>query len=436
MISEQGRRELEDVPWNMRRDAYGAFELEGMCIWVNKDRQGDWDKNSAAVLAHEFTHYVHSLSTFHSVFDLVDLMFLVQAGIQRLEELDSPPAFPLHEWSTRLTCPEGVKDYVSLVKKRSDRIRASRQMDLDRTPPKETGVSATYRRDNKLFIKTSASTGTPVGRHTLMEGAALAKKAEVLEDDSDLQAKKRNPEMAHYFAVHDACAAANPKLNSLITSALLCDICLCARQPTKPFELGLRALAALPTSATLDDFVAVLVALYERECRQSMSLALAMLEQHYAMVPDNHRSEENPSWGELTLRNAINAVRLRQKAPLSLIRPLYTGDSLLHLTSLIGSPVIITNDMRLSSLVQTSEGTSRARKLIRAISYICRWLLYSHGPLRCPYAGCPGCPEERRGAHCATNAKIALLPPDDIPWCALLSAAHQLRVAHFLRSAE
>jgi hypothetical protein len=117
-----------------------------------------------------------------------------------------------------------------------------------------------------------------------------------------------------------------------------------------------------------------------------------------------------------------------------LIKPPYFGQPLADLAAAIGSPVIITNDMRLTYLTTSSDGTVRARNSMRMLSHICQWIIRGPGPLRCPYAGCPACPEARRGAHCATNAALALLPGDDTPWCALLFAAHQLRVAPLLRS--
>jgi|tagenome__1003787_1003787.scaffolds.fasta_scaffold20719315_1 hypothetical protein len=425
---------MEDVPWNMPATAYGVFEPEGLCIWVNKDRQGDWDRNSVAVLSHEFTHYVHSLSTFHAAIDLVYLLFQVHSGIQRLEELELPPSLPLSDWSLEATCPKNVVRYVDLVKKRAQKIRESLGLELDSAPPERAPVGGLYKKDRKLLIKTGDKTGAPVARLSLMEGAALAKKSEILGTDEDLRAKKRNPKLSHYFAAHDACALANPRIDPLLASALLCDVSLCSNGPSIPFKRGLLALAALPASATIDDFAAQLVSVYDTECRECMGDALSALERAYDMLPSDQRGKES-SWGELALRNAINAVHLRQKAPLALIRPVYMGESLLDLASKIGSPVVLSNDMRLSTLFETSDVTNKARSTVRVVSYICRWLLYDRGPLRCPYAGCPGCPEERRGAHCATNAALALLPPDDTPWCALLSAAHQLRVPHLLRSA-
>ena len=359
---------------------------------------------------------------------------MVHAGIQRLEELDVPPLLPLSEWSLKASCPDAIKRYVQLVDKRRERILQSLDRDLDDAPPDNATAGALYTRGKKSFIKTGPTTGAPVSRLTLMEGAAVAKKAEVLGNDEDLQAKKRNPELSHYFAVHDACALANSRIDPLVASALLCDVSLCTNRPSKVFESGLRVLTALPGSATPDDYANELLVLYDNKCRSSMSDALSELERAYSLLPADQAGKDS-TWGELALRNAINAVRLRQEAPLSLIRPLYMGRSLLELASKIGSPVILSNDMRLSSLVSTSRITDQARATIRTVSYICEWLLREQGPLRCPYAGCPGCPEERRGDHCATNAAAALLPPDDSPWCALLWSAHQLRVAHLLRSA-
>jgi hypothetical protein len=265
-----------------------------------------------------------------------------------------------------------------------------------------------------------------------MEGAALAKKCQALSNDSDLKAKKRHPQFSHYFAAHDACARAHPRIDPLAASLLLCDLSLCTPRPSTVFEHGIMILHSLPPSAMIDEFEARLSLLYDQECRGPMAIQLGKLEQARAALPADHRSTDL-SWAGMVLRNAVAAVHLRQASPFSLIKPIYLGQDLFDLAQIIGSPVILTNDMRLTSLSPTTENQAHARNVVRTLSYLCRWLLEENEPLRCPYAGCPGCPEERRGPHCRTNAALALRVPDDKPWCALLFSAHQLRVADILR---
>jgi hypothetical protein len=425
---------VEDVPWNMPQHAYGVFEPEGLSIWVNTERQDDLD-TGVAVISHEFTHYVHSLSTLHSIDDLLSLIFSIHSGIQRLEDLEQRPTLPLMVGSTAPQCPPFVKEFIERVEVRTRRIHDSLGRTLDSAPPEALSVGGLYTMNGTLFIKTSAVTGAPVARLSMMEGAALAKKCETLGNDDDLKSKMRNPKLSHYFAAHHACLAANPRIDPLSASAVLCDIALCTPVPREIFERGISALADLSASATLDDFEQTLVSLYDQFCRKPMDARLRALERARHALPLDHRSDDSPSWAELALRNAIQAVRRRQEAPLSLIKPPYFGKPLFELASMIGSPVIITNDMRLSSLAEASEGATRARNSMRTLSYICQWIIRGSGPLRCPYAGCPDCPEARKGAHCETNAVRALLPSDETPWCALLFSAHQLRVAPLLRSA-
>jgi hypothetical protein len=425
---------VDDVPWNMPGNAYGVFEPEGLCIWVNAETQDDLDAH-IGVLSHEFMHYVHSLSTLHSIDNLLTLLFQVHAGIQRLEDAGVPPSLPLADWPEIETCPEEVRRYVRMVERRRSGIHKSLGAKLDMAAPDDVSVGELYREDGRVFIKATDDVGAPVGRLTLMEGAALAKKCEAVGNDADLTQKKKNGGLSHYFAAYEACRRANPRIDPLAASALLCDIALCAPREEIVFGHGLTALATLPQSAGLPDFADQLVRLYDQHCRRAMDAVFKRVEEAYSLVSEDHKSAEKPSWGDLAIRNCISALRVRQGDPLALIRPRYVGWELFDLASLIGSPVIVTNDMRLTSLVRTAAGTDRARTAVRLMSYICEWVLYESDALRCPYAGCPGCPPARLGGHCATNAAKALLPADDQPWCALLAAAHQLRVADLLRSA-
>lgn len=372
----------------MPKGAFGVFEPEGLSIWINEEHQADLNQKNTGVLSHEFTHYVHSLSTVHSIDDLISLIFFVHAGIQRLEDLSVPVALPLTLWSEREDCPTEVKNYVRGVEARNFRILNSFGFGLDPTPSATVSRGSLYTKKAGLFIKTSPSTGVPVARQTLMEGAALAKKCEALGDDSDLKAKQSDLRLSHYFAVHDCCLQANPNIDPLKASALVCDLSLCSLFPSQVFELAIAELADRSPSSTLEDFEARLLLVYDKECRAWMSSRLAALEKTRATLPANHRTDEELSWAEVLLRNAIAAVSLRQKTPFSLIKPLYLGLELFDLAAAIGSPVILTNDMRLTSLASTPESV-HARNAVRTLSYICRWLLEEEGPLQCPYSGCP-----------------------------------------------
>jgi hypothetical protein len=132
---------MDDIPWNMPTDAYGAFEPEGFCIWINEERQGDLARKNTGVLSHEFTHYVHSLSTFHAVDDLLTLLGGVHAGMQQLEDLLIPISLPLTSWSSEASCPPSVQTYVDYVAHREQAIQKSLGLDLDLTPP----PTSTYR---------------------------------------------------------------------------------------------------------------------------------------------------------------------------------------------------------------------------------------------------------------------------------------------------
>lgn len=424
---------MEDVPWNMPSNAYGIFELEGLCIWVNQDDQADLATVNTGVVSHEFTHYVHSLSTARSIDDLLSLLFVVHAGIQQLESLTVSVSLPLRSWSSEGTCPDAIKKYVQDVNLRKQGIRESFGVRLDTTPPASLLNGDLYIKDDMTFIKTTATTGAPVARRALMEGAALAKKCEALGDESDLNAKQSNSDCSHYFAAHAACTRANPRIHPLFTSAFLCDVSLCASDAATAFRRGLAELKALPEDATIVDYETRLTVVYDDMCRDHMHEKLQELTDAYAALPTGHRVEHKPSWAALMLRNSRASVELRQNDPLALIKPTYLDEELLQLAKLIGSPVVITNDMKLASLTATPKGVNQARSAVRTLSQICKWLLQDEGPLKCPYAGCPGCPEIRRGSHCTTDATIALTPPDSEPWCALLYSAHQLGVAPLLR---
>lgn len=424
---------MNDVPWNMPANDYGVFELEGFCIWINEDHQATLSLKNTGVVSHEFTHYVHSLSTADGIDDLLGLIFRVHAGMQRLEDAGVLASLPLAQWAETANCPPAIRKYVNLVRKRERAILDSWGTPVDSSPPVAAPTGGLYEVAGKLFIKACASSGAPVARLALMEGAALAKKCEALGNDSDLNVKRGDPDLAHYFAVHEACVTANPSLDPLATSALLCDISLCSPQPSVVFQKAVAVLQSLPPNSKVDDLATSLSSLYDQECRAHIESRRAQLERALTVLPAGHCSQTGPSWAGVVLENAVTAIRLRQDSPLSLIRPVYLGHALFDLASRIGSPVVITNDMRLTALADTSDGVTYARNAVRTLSYICNWLVHEHGPLQCPYAGCPDCPDIRRGPHCATNAALALVPSDDKPWCALLYSAHQLRVATLLR---
>jgi hypothetical protein len=211
----------------MHPRAYDVFELEGFCIWVNADRQ-DGLGDHVGVISHEFTHYVQSLSTLHCIDDLLSLLFSIHAGIQRLEDLQKPPALPLIAEAASPQISPFVREFLARVDIRTRRIHDSLGGQLDPNPPAALPVGGLYTNDGALQIKATATSGAPVARLAMMEGAALAKKCEAAGNDDDLKAKMRSPSLAHYFAVHHACLKANPHIDALSASAALCDIALCA----------------------------------------------------------------------------------------------------------------------------------------------------------------------------------------------------------------
>jgi hypothetical protein len=293
------------------------------------------------VLSHEFTHYVHSISTFHGVDDLQSLIFHVHAGIQRLEELARLARLPLRKWADERDGPEFVKSFVNGTLARQVKIHRSMGWNIDQSPPNSLPDGSIYKHGETHFIRMTATAGVPIQRLALMRGAAVIKKCEAVRDTDDLE-RKKDGGLWH-----------------------------------KALEL----------------------------------------------TPANHKMKNQESWGFVALQSALKAVEKRQKSPLSLIGPVYLGEDLLALANEIGSPVVLT-----SLAARESPGTYNPVNVVRTISDLCAWLIYGDSAFKCPYAGCPGCPDERAGPNCRTDARKVIALPDDVPWCGLFFSAKQLRV--------
>jgi hypothetical protein len=106
-----------------------------------------------------------------------------------------------------------------------------------------------------------------------------------------------------------------------------------------------------------------------------------------------------------------------------------------NLANEIGSPVVLTNDMRLTGLAEREDPNAyNALNAVRTVSAICRWLIEGTSALTCPYAGCPGCPEERVSESCRSDARKVVALSDNVPWCTMFFSAKQLRVVELMRS--
>jgi hypothetical protein len=148
------------------------------------------------------------------------------------------------------------------------------------------------------------------------------------------------------------------------------------------------------------------------------------------LIPEEYRAaDELKAWIVVAMENVISALRRRQYSSLSLIEPLYLGKSLHELATEVGSPLIITNDMRLTSLSQGPWTTQQGRNITRTITRLCKWIIdEGKASFACPYAGCPGCPPEIVSSSCRTDARAILALPDNLPECCLSFSAEILGV--------
>jgi len=421
---------MDDVPASLKANAYGAYEPEGMCIWINKEKQSSiLTGKDDGVVAHEFAHYIHSFSTWHGVADLLSLIGQVHAGIQRLEDQSKPIILPLAKWANQTDCPQFICQFVGSVKKRERAINDSYGIVLDKTPHSHSVPGMIYQKDGGFFIKMTSSVGVPVKRRALMEGPAVLKKCEVLQNSDDLKAKQSGHAWL-YVAAHKACETANALLDPMQTTKYLCDISLCAQDMGQAFTHGIRLLEQ---SDRMDEFLRGLIDLYDSDCRPGMDSRQEQVDGYLKAIAPDHTEGESKSWAVLALENAMAAIKQRQLSPLSLIEPVYIGDALHQLAREVGSPVIITNDMRLTSLIDAGLPIRQARNSTRTISYLCNWIINDRGkPLTCPYAGCPDCPSERTSMACKTDARKVLALPGNLPECCLSFSARQLRVVEIL----
>jgi hypothetical protein len=187
------------------------------------------------------------------------------------------------------------------------------------------------------------------------------------------------------------------------------------------------AIGLVQRCDSLTDLKEKLTDLYDSECRAGMEKQQNQLEFALRLLLGNHKKEDFKSWAVVALENAASSIRRRQRSPLSLIEPVYLGESLHELACEVGSPIVITNDMRITSL--SAEQWTIMKNATRTISCLCDWIIEDgKGSFVCPYAGCPGCPPQRASTLCKTDARKVLTLPDDVPWCCLYFSAKQLRV--------
>lgn len=425
---------MEDVPPQMPQNAYGAFEPEGMCIWINSS-QGELPSH-IGVISHEFAHYIQTISTLDGISNLLTLMFGIHSRIQRLEDLDTKIRLPIRSWTNESDCPSFVQRFMDFVEKRQNKMYSSYACHIDPHPPASNEALPIYHKGNFWYIVVpegkSPVAGVPIGRLTLMEGMAVAAKCQTLGNHQDIEEKIANQHW-HYIAPHVACRAVTPNIDTLLATKYLCDISLCSPGPGRTFIKGLRALDKFSNSASILNLERLLTQLYDQDCRSAMLKKFDELQRVFDILPPNH-VEGNPSWTYITLRNALYAFQERNISPTSLAAPAYKGIELYELAKKIGSPVILTNDMRLSLLYpEESMAIHQAIFCVRAISVLCNWIMEG-GQLICPYAGCPGCPPERISSYCRTDARKVIVHPDDANWCLLSFAARQLRIAEIVRT--
>lgn len=420
---------MEDIPPGMPFGAYGAYEPNGMCIWLNEEKQSDISAKRTGVLPHEFTHYVHSISTWYAIEELLYLLGHIHPGIQRLEEIAEPIRLPLLTWVEDSACPQPIKDFVRIIRKVEPILENSYGWKLDNYVDNAIQPVSLYRRNGEHYLSVSAGVGVPIKRLALMEGAAVMKKCEAMGSPDDL-IMKRNGRMWVYIAAFEACASASLELDPFEVTQYVCDVSLCSQDMGQVFA---KAIEIVRQSKELSEFKEKMENLYDSDCRAEMDKRLQQLELALSLIPEDHKTKELKSWATVTLENAISAVRLRQRAPLSLIEPYYFGEPLNVLAIKIGSPVIITNDMRLTSLSDGPWNSIPGRNSTRTISHLCNWVIEDGSrPIECPYSGCPGCPPERVSSFCKTDARKVLALSDNLPFCCLCFSARQLRLKNIV----
>jgi len=427
--------DLRDVPPGMNPNAYGGYELDGVCIWINATQ--DQFHEHVPVLSHEYAHYVQAVSTYFGVGDLLHITSELHAGIQYLEDLGIPVHVPLRDWVAAGTAPESVRKTVAAV----DRVRQRRQWEnstyTDPAPATaQVGGLPAYQKSGEIHLVATGAhgnrVGVPIRRLVLAEGMAVAAKALTLGSLEDLEAKTHAGAW-HYIAAYQACRSAAPgwpEDSVLLATKCTCDLALCSRTPGSTFTRALRALRDLSSPASSDELARALTPVYDSDCRRDMHDITATLDQVISQTPDSHKGPQ-PSWSHLMHVSAKGALQCRDRDPLCLAVPTYAGEHLCTLVASIGHPVIITNDMRITVLcAEPPPGVQQARNLVRILSALSRWVVEG-GTLACPYAGCPGCPAESRGPHCSTDPRSVIRPPNE-KMCYFSAAAHQLFITRFL----
>jgi hypothetical protein len=301
-------------------------------------------------------------------------------------------------------------------------------------PPPSAGGAAIFVRGGRNYIILHPSTDesiaielTPI---VLLEGMAVAAKAETLGDLSDIEEKYRGKHW-QYVAAYDACRVAAPHVDPIVASKLLCDVALCSPDPSTTFVRGLVALSELPPNAARADIVSIASVLFANDCQTAMTALLAQVEQAFSLIPDDHRGPPE-SWAYITLRNVLAAVRLRLDNPTLIATCVYHSGPLNELADMIGTPVLLTNDGRLTLLSnERSPSIHQAIFMVRTLTQLCNWIVFG-GPTFCLYAGCPGCPPERVSKDCYEDVRQVIALGPDVPWCLLYSAASQLRIRDLL----
>jgi hypothetical protein len=408
-----------------------------MCILINCDARSDLSQHAATV-AHEYAHYVQTISTIPGTSGLFLLIGTIHAGIQRIESIDARTLIPLVKWAKDPGCPPFVRDLVSFGEKRRRVFGQMAERDLDRYPPKINDTLPVYEKipgnPSSWHIAVPdgrKSIGVKIGRIALMEGMAVAAKSQVLDSLDDID-RKLSAKQWHYVAAYTACRAAYPKGNAVAATKVLCDISLCSPNRGETFVKGLRLLKERSPSSS-SDLEAAALDLFEQDCRTAISRCQGNVRCLLADLPAGHNAE-NPSWAYTTWKNVLSALDQRLDLPLSLAAPVYSKLNLYALAERVGSPVILTNDMHLTLLYDEPSGLVRhAIFSVRLISYLCQWILFEGGPMSCPYAGCPVCPPQRASRHCGTDARIVVSLSKAVPDCALSFAAKNLRMTDLIK---
>ncbi|MFT3768461.1 MAG: hypothetical protein QM820_23685 [Minicystis sp.] len=411
-------------------NAAGTFEPDGLCIWLNESNQSAIP-GRVDVLAHEYTHYLQTISTLYGTSDLLSLIGEIHASIQRLEELGMDIQLPLRKWAKAADCPPLVKGIVATAEQRIKRRAASHAVISDILRQDVASTHSLFYRDGQWYTPVHPPNRVPVEVAitpiVLLEGMAIAVESQVRGSIDSIEEMYRAGDWK-YVATYEACRSAHASVDPLFSSKLLCDTALCSPNPAATFAEGVSRLRSLPPNATTDDMISLARTLFSQHCEADMTAISGQLQKAIDILPEDHKS--GPSWAFVALRSALTAVRMRQGDSTQLARAVNLSIS--EIATQVGSPVVLTNDRRLTLLYEEPlKAVHLAIFSVRSISMLCRLIVFG-GRAACPYAGCPGCPSERAGAACDTDVRRVIALGDQLPWCALYAAAAQLRVRYIL----